>query len=55
MQQQVAVITLGFDDLARSRRFYEEGFSWRPGFQNEEIAFFQMSGLILGLWLRHGL
>lgn len=55
MQQQVAVITLGVDNLARSRRFYEEGFGWQPGFQNEEIAFFQMNGLVLGLWLRHGL
>jgi len=26
MQQQIAVVTLGIDDIARSRRFYVEGF-----------------------------
>lgn len=28
MQQQISVITLGVEDLARSRRFYERGFEW---------------------------
>jgi catechol 2,3-dioxygenase-like lactoylglutathione lyase family enzyme len=52
MQQQMSVITLGITDLVRSRRFYEEGFSWRPVFQNEEIIFYQMNGFVLGTWLR---
>jgi len=26
MQQQISVITLGVDDVARSRRFYGDGF-----------------------------
>ena len=51
MQQQMSVITLGISDLARSRRFYEEGFGWRPVFQNEEIIFYQMNGFVLGTWL----
>jgi catechol 2,3-dioxygenase-like lactoylglutathione lyase family enzyme len=51
MQQQISVITLGITDLARSRRFYEEGFGWRPVFQNEEIIFYQMNGFVLGTWL----
>ncbi|NYF32566.1 hypothetical protein [Sphingopyxis sp. JAI108] len=51
MQQQIAVVTLGIADLARSRRFYSEGFGWTPVFANEEIAFYQMNGLILGTWL----
>ncbi len=51
MQQQISVITLGIADLARSRRFYIEGFGWTPVFENAEIAFYQMNGLMLGTWL----
>ena len=55
MQQQISVITLGVADLARSKRFYGEGFGWRPVFENEEIAFYQMNGLVLGTWFRPSL
>ena len=55
MQQQVSVITLGVVDLARSKRFYGEGFGWTPVFENEEIVFYQMNGFVLGLWLRAAL
>jgi catechol 2,3-dioxygenase-like lactoylglutathione lyase family enzyme len=51
MQQQISVITLGIADLARSKRFYVEGFAWKPVFENTEIAFYQMNGLVLGTWL----
>ena len=51
MQQQISVITLGIADLARSRRFYAEGFSWKPVFQNQDVVFYQMNGLMLGTWL----
>ena len=50
-QQQISVVTLGVSDLERSRRFYGEGFGWQPVFENEEILFFQMNGLVLGVWL----
>jgi hypothetical protein len=50
MQQQMSVITLGVHDLARSRRFYVDGFGWAPVFENEDIVFFQMNGLHAGLW-----
>jgi catechol 2,3-dioxygenase-like lactoylglutathione lyase family enzyme len=52
MQQQISVITLGVSDLARSRRFYAEGFGWTPVFENGEIAFYQMNGFVLGTWLQ---
>lgn len=52
MQQQLSVITLGIEDLARSKRFYAEGFGWTPVFENGEIAFYQMNGFVLGTWLR---
>jgi len=52
MQQQISVITLGVTDLAACRRFYGEGFGWEPVFANKEILFYQMNGLMLGLWLQ---
>jgi len=55
MQQQISVITLAIADLARSRRFYVEGFGWKPVFENPEIVFYQMNGLMLGTWLTKSL
>lgn len=48
MQQQISVVTLGTVDLARSKRFYVEGFGWMPVFGNEDIIFYQMNGFMLG-------
>ena len=55
MQQQLSVITLGIADLARSRRFYADGFGWTPVFANDEIVFYQMNGFVLGTWLTNAL
>jgi catechol 2,3-dioxygenase-like lactoylglutathione lyase family enzyme len=49
--QQLSLITLGIAELARSKRFYVEGFGWRTVFENNEIVFYQMQGLVLGTWL----
>jgi len=27
-----------------------EGFGWNPVFENSEVAFYQMNGLMLGTW-----
>lgn len=51
MQQQISVVTLGVADLARSRRFYVEGFGWTPVMETPEIVFYQMNGLMFGTWL----
>ncbi|MBB3063959.1 VOC family protein [Limibacillus halophilus] len=51
MQQQISVITLGIADLERSKQFYSDGFGWKPIFENEEIAFYQMNGFVFGTWL----
>lgn len=50
MQQQISVITLAATDMERSRRFYAEGFGWKTVFENEFIHFYQMNGLVLGLF-----
>lgn len=55
MQQQISVVTLGTADLVRSKRFYVEGFGWQPVFENDEIIFYQMNGLMLGTFALHAL
>lgn len=55
MQQQMSVVTLGIDDVARSKRFYAEGFGWTPVFDNGEVVFYQMNGFVLATWLRTAL
>ena len=48
--QRVTLITLGVKDLATSRAFYKE-LGWVESSQSQEsIAFFQINGLVLGLF-----
>jgi catechol 2,3-dioxygenase-like lactoylglutathione lyase family enzyme len=49
MEQRISFITLGVEDLARARRFYEEGLGWAVAFEHAEIAMYQLPGLILSL------
>jgi len=51
----VSAITLGVADLARSRRFYGEGFGWAPVFEDATIIFYQLNGVVLGTWLASAL
>lgn len=55
MDQRLSLITLGVDDLARSRRFFEEGLGWRPGTVAEGVCFYQLPGLGLALFGREDL
>lgn len=55
MQQRMSLITLGVADLARARRFYEDGLGWQVGLAEGEIVFFQLNGLILSLYPRTAL
>lgn len=50
MEQRVSLVTLGVDDLARSRAFYE-ALGWR-GQEVQETVFFQAGCLALVLWGR---
>lgn len=54
MQQRVSVITLGVEDVDRSRAFYE-ALGWSGESPNGEIVFFQAGGMVVGLWGRHEL
>lgn len=50
MNQHISLITLGVEDVARSKTFYREGFGWKPVFEIQDIAFFQMNGFVFGIW-----
>jgi catechol 2,3-dioxygenase-like lactoylglutathione lyase family enzyme len=50
VEQRVSLITLGVDDVTRSRAFYE-ALGWR-GHETEETVFFQAGGMAIVLWGR---
>jgi predicted lactoylglutathione lyase len=52
MDQRMSLITLGVDDLAASRAFYEAlGWTTNAG-PDDDVVFFQAGGLIVALWDR---
>ena len=55
MEQRLSLVTLGVADLARARRFYEEGLGWRRGNEHDEVVFYQFGGMVLALWGRDAL
>lgn len=55
MEQRLSVVTLGVVDLTRARKFYADGLGWQPVFENQEIVFYQLNGVVFGTWLRHRL
>lgn len=56
MEQRLSLITLGTRDLARIRRFYEQGLGWRPAaISQEAVAFYQVGGIVLALFSRAAL
>jgi len=55
MEPRVSLVTLGVADLTRARAFYEAmGFSTDADLQ-DDVVFFQVGGMILGLWDRQKL
>lgn len=55
MEQRVSLITLGVDDLARAREFYEDGLGWTPSDAPEGVVFYQLPGIALALFGRDDL
>lgn len=51
MQPRVTLLTLAVRDVAAARRFYE-ALGWRPFFTGDDIAFYDLDGLVLGLFHR---
>ena len=55
-EPRISLITLGVQDLAGARRFYEAGLGWQasPASQGD-IVFYQLGGLALALFARAAL
>ncbi|MDQ3112286.1 MAG: VOC family protein [Bacteroidota bacterium] len=54
MRQKLTLITLGVSDLKKSLEFYEKGLGWKKSPSgNENIAFFPLGGMVLGLYPKH--
>jgi uncharacterized protein len=55
MDQRLSLVTLGVDDMKKSRAFYE-ALGWQASAQsNDDVTFFQAGGMILGLYGRAAL
>lgn len=48
-RQRVTLITLGVADLDRARAFYA-ALGWSPAEEQDGVAFYQRTGLVLGLF-----
>ena len=54
MEQRISLVTLGVEDLARARAFYE-ALGWAGAEQPDgEVCFFQAGGMVFGLWTALG-
>lgn len=54
MEQRISLVTLGVEDLARARSFYE-ALGWAGAQQpDDEVCFFQAGGMVFGLWTALG-
>lgn len=47
--QRVTLITLGVTDLERSRKFYSD-LGWKATSEQDEVTFYQINGMVLGLF-----
>ena len=56
MDQHLHIITLGVRDFKKSVEFYSTILGWRASSNsNDDIAFFQAGGVVLGIYLREKL
>lgn len=52
MTPRINIVTLGVTDLSASRAFYRDGLGWPEASGNDNIAFFQLGPIVLGLYPR---
>ena len=54
-EPRISIVTLGVDDMKRARAFYERlGWSVATS-SNDDVTFFNMGGMVLGLYGREAL
>lgn len=54
VEQRISLVTLGVENLARARAFYE-ALGWVAGYADDDVTFFQAGGMVLALWGRASL
>ncbi len=54
MEQRLSLITLGVADTQRARAFYE-ALGWHGESPDGDVVFFQVGGMVVGLWGRDDL
>lgn len=52
MEHRISVLTIGADDLAAMKRFYEEKLGWKPVAENKDIVFYKMNGFLFSIGKR---
>jgi uncharacterized protein len=53
LKPRLTLVTLGVSDFARARRFYMD-LGWTPSSASQEnVAFFDLNGVVLSLYPRH--
>jgi catechol 2,3-dioxygenase-like lactoylglutathione lyase family enzyme len=50
MEKRLGTVTLGVRNLARARQFYEQGLGWTRDGGEDDIAFYQLGGSVVGLY-----
>ena len=50
MDQRLNLVTLAVADVAAAVDFYRRAFGWEPAFVVDDTAFFDVGGIVLGLW-----
>lgn len=53
MRPNLTLVTLGVADLQKSLAFYRDGLGWTCQQPDENVAFFPLRGIVLGLYPRH--
>ena len=52
MDPRVSLVTLAVEEVEGASAFYRNVFGWKAAFQNEQVAFFQLNGVVLSLYRR---
>jgi uncharacterized protein len=53
IKPRLTLVTLGVSDFTRAKRFYE-ALGWRPSSASQDnVAFFDLNGVVLSLYPRH--
>lgn len=50
MEPRLSLVTLGVRDIARARKFYEQGLGWTRAGGEADVAFYQTGATIISLY-----